>query len=118
MSKISPRGNIISSAPRKNIPLGAGTAAQYLTYGDVIAKRKANDEAKRLKQDLKRAKAAQPKKAQIKPKKVKTSKAKEGPKCGGMDVAGGSKVTANSAGKDAEDEAVTSSMNLSGERAN
>ena len=89
-----------------------------MTCGDVISKRKANDEAKRLKQDLKKAKAAQPKKVQTKPKKVKTSKAKEGPKCGGRGVAGGSKVTANSAGKDAEDEAIASLMNLSGERAN
>ena len=33
-------------------------------------------------------------------------------------VAGGSEGTANSAGRDAEDEAVASLMNLSGERAN
>lgn len=39
-------------------------------------------------------------------------------KCGGVDVAGRSNVTASSAGKDAEDDAAASLVNLSGKRAN
>ena len=73
MSETTPRGKIISSAPRKNFSVEAGNASQYLTYVDVIAKRKDSDEDKRLEQDRKEAKPAQAKKAQINPKKVNKS---------------------------------------------